>query len=355
MRTQNSEVSFDDDDKGLFAVEDLHLKAEAIRFSIIPRLELLVNLSISEVANVYGDSPLDFSSVIKSPNFREKRTDAFKTDYNWATAGISGQRKADLWAGISRYDNKRITVLPFRMQYELTSEGLALILFCSSQRFRLKSYKPFIDFHLKYQHDVSILCNEAFTQFFRYAASEELNPFTDLERYFKILEELNNFEVGIHSQVFPYPINEDVIEKMILKFIILYPIYDSYIQIALGREPKFQDNLRKLAKWLIEFYNSESRTQYLHPNAMPDLEKAKQLAEKKIRTMPALRWQVFQRDNWRCVACGRTALDNIILHVDHIIPRSKGGKNEIGNYQTLCNICNIGKSNRDRTNLRVRL
>ncbi|OIP00735.1 MAG: hypothetical protein AUJ97_07710 [Bacteroidetes bacterium CG2_30_32_10] len=72
----------------------------------------------------------------------------------------------------------------------------------------------------------------------------------------------------------------------------------------------------------------------------------------RIKVMPGIRWQVFKRDNWRCVACGQSADDNVILHIDHIIPRSKGGKDEINNYQTLCETCNIGKSNKDDTNLR---
>ncbi len=49
-------------------------------------------------------------------------------------------------------------------------------------------------------------------------------------------------------------------------------------------------------------------------------------------------------------ACIR--ISDLILHVDHIIPRSKGGKDELDNYQTLCHICNIGKSNKNDTNLR---
>ncbi|OQX01521.1 MAG: hypothetical protein BWK80_59790 [Desulfobacteraceae bacterium IS3] len=68
--------------------------------------------------------------------------------------------------------------------------------------------------------------------------------------------------------------------------------------------------------------------------------------------MPAIRWQVFQRDKWKCVSCGRSAANDVILHVDHIVPRSKGGKDELDNYQTLCHICNIGKSNKDETNIR---
>jgi 5-methylcytosine-specific restriction endonuclease McrA len=61
---------------------------------------------------------------------------------------------------------------------------------------------------------------------------------------------------------------------------------------------------------------------------------------------------VFQRDDWRCVACGRDAGAGIILHVDHIVPRSRGGHDAVANYQTLCHLCNIGKSNRDDTDLR---
>ena len=48
----------------------------------------------------------------------------------------------------------------------------------------------------------------------------------------------------------------------------------------------------------------------------------------------------------------RSAENEIILHVDHITPRYKGGRDELDNYQTLCNICNIGKSNKDETDLR---
>ena len=59
----------------------------------------------------------------------------------------------------------------------------------------------------------------------------------------------------------------------------------------------------------------------------------------------ALRHEVFKRDGYRCVECGATNKETT-LHVDHILPVSQGGTNEISNLQTLCQKCNLAKSNR---------
>ncbi|MGE0824015.1 MAG: HNH endonuclease [Candidatus Binatia bacterium] len=64
-------------------------------------------------------------------------------------------------------------------------------------------------------------------------------------------------------------------------------------------------------------------------------------------------WTVLARDNWTCCSCGRSSKEEgITLEVDHIIPRSRGGRDDIGNLQALCKKCNIGKSNKDATDLR---
>lgn len=60
-----------------------------------------------------------------------------------------------------------------------------------------------------------------------------------------------------------------------------------------------------------------------------------------------LRWHVLQRDRFTCCACGASPAltPNTELHVDHIVPWSKGGETVLGNLQTLCSVCNLGKSN----------
>lgn len=53
----------------------------------------------------------------------------------------------------------------------------------------------------------------------------------------------------------------------------------------------------------------------------------------------------MKRDSFTCQYCGAKAPD-VILHVDHINPVSKGGRNEIINLITSCEPCNLGKSDR---------
>lgn len=68
------------------------------------------------------------------------------------------------------------------------------------------------------------------------------------------------------------------------------------------------------------------------------------------RTPKKINWRlratVLIRDNCICRMCGASpAKDNsVTLHVDHVKPWSKGGETVIENLQTLCSICNIGKS-----------
>lgn len=64
--------------------------------------------------------------------------------------------------------------------------------------------------------------------------------------------------------------------------------------------------------------------------------------QRRIMT-DSLRYDVMRRDNFRCQLCGATQADGYMLHVDHIIPVSKGGKTEMNNLRTLCERCNMGK------------
>jgi len=71
----------------------------------------------------------------------------------------------------------------------------------------------------------------------------------------------------------------------------------------------------------------------------------------KQRTMRivnvGLRYKVLLRDGYKCVKCGNSPAygNGVHLQIDHIRPYSKGGETVFENLQTLCNECNLGKSN----------
>lgn len=83
--------------------------------------------------------------------------------------------------------------------------------------------------------------------------------------------------------------------------------------------------------------NIESTTDL--PNVIKD--------QRAKRAIPlSLKFKVLHRDKSTCLTCGKTTKDGIKLHIDHIIPHSKGGLTVFNNLRALCNECNIGRSNK---------
>ena len=66
----------------------------------------------------------------------------------------------------------------------------------------------------------------------------------------------------------------------------------------------------------------------------------------------SVRFFVLKAAGGRCQLCGVSAKE-CPLDVDHIIPRSRGGKTELANLQALCSKCNRSKRNQDETDFRT--
>ena len=82
------------------------------------------------------------------------------------------------------------------------------------------------------------------------------------------------------------------------------------------------------------------------PACQIDTKQNVKLGTKVPRTISdKLRYQVLKRDCFKCCACGASPAKDpsVELHIDHIIPWSKGGETSLENLQTLCSRCNLGK------------
>jgi diadenosine tetraphosphate (Ap4A) HIT family hydrolase len=66
----------------------------------------------------------------------------------------------------------------------------------------------------------------------------------------------------------------------------------------------------------------------------------------------SIRYEVLSRARGRCELCGITN-EQKMLEVDHIFPKSLGGKDDLSNYQALCYSCNAAKRNTDDTDFRL--
>ncbi|OYQ39552.1 homing endonuclease associated repeat-containing protein [Flavobacterium aurantiibacter] len=120
--------------------------------------------------------------------------------------------------------------------------------------------------------------------------------------------------------------------------------------ISVGAYEKRWGKWSSALKAFIDFMDNDNSTfkeelNYEH-KIVTKTERIKQINRRDIPL--GLRYKVLSRDRFRCVKCGSSpALDLACkLHLDHIIPFSKGGLTTLENLQTTCSSCNLGKGNR---------
>ena len=133
-------------------------------------------------------------------------------------------------------------------------------------------------------------------------------------------------------------------EKLFSKKVVLPIVSCEYTVSMSYSSPKGKVNLSKRAVFNFEdvfaCFESVSRT-YLDKKTHAQLS-----AVERGYVSDSLRYDILNRDNFACVICGASSKQGARLHVDHIIPVSKGGKSIPSNLRTLCERCNIGKSNK---------
>ena len=64
---------------------------------------------------------------------------------------------------------------------------------------------------------------------------------------------------------------------------------------------------------------------------------------------PEQKVAILKRDNYKCVICGKGKKEGVELHIDHIKPKSLGGKATLENGQTLCAQHNFIKKSLNQT------
>lgn len=163
-----------------------------------------------------------------------------------------------------------------------------------------------------------------------------------LEKYKCELKEIapNTTKEEARKNRVPYIIYKLFEEKLVQKN-ILSPV----------TEPDFLYQIEYTSPKGRNYYSDEERYSFqqleLHYNSVQkQIERRESKAYQRTLMTESLRYDILKRDGFKCALCGRSADDGVKLHVDHIIPVSKGGKTVPENLRTLCDSCNIGKSDK---------
>ena len=129
-----------------------------------------------------------------------------------------------------------------------------------------------------------------------------------------------------------------------------YTQMEEYGEFSIGTYTKRFGGWRKALEAFVDYVNStEIKIDESEPTSDTTSDVANHITRRDINLR--MRFIVMKRDNFKCCMCGRSpaTTPGLELHIDHIIPWSKGGETMIDNLQTLCSDCNLGKSNLSET------
>jgi Homing endonuclease associated repeat/HNH endonuclease len=137
-------------------------------------------------------------------------------------------------------------------------------------------------------------------------------------------------------------------------------LFENLVEVwtQLGRQPRYKDLMTDTSSYGARTYVNrfgtwrqalEAFIAWANEGAAPA---ANSIAQKVGRRTPRVaNWRqraiVLMRDSAKCRLCAASPQSGARLHVDHIVPWSRGGETVIENLQVLCEQCNIGKSNID--------
>lgn len=108
--------------------------------------------------------------------------------------------------------------------------------------------------------------------------------------------------------------------------------------------PQSRNHYSKSTRY--EYYNLKSFLDEVMERKAEQETRQYHIKRERSKMTNSLRYDILERDGFRCQICGSTAQDGVKLHIDHIIPVSKGGETIPSNLRTLCDRCNLGKSDK---------
>jgi HNH endonuclease len=336
------EVIFEERDTQIFSIPEIKTRLSTLQNYFFPRLEMLLRYTLDIVAQVYNVNPYERMTFVYCPSHRDKAKE--NKDFGTVHIGV-GAKRGNKPLKIIKRNGRPFFFHPTYLTFKVLPGGTI--------HAELMPFRQGVD--NTYVAKISALVDKHGDVLLPLLSLAHISHITH-NSYFKFLpfnKAIVPKEVGLDgirliSPKYYFPVSSGRgFYELVLAFTLLYALAESFICIGEGREPELEKMLKQFKKWYVKLGKTKNDMEKENVNLseIPELDSYSFVRAGKW-------WAVLARDKWRCLSCGRSAQENgVLLEVDHIIPRSKGGSDDMSNLQTLCKKCNIGKSNKDSTRL----
>ena len=341
------EVIFEERDTQIFNIPDTKIRLSTLQNYFFPRLETLLRYTLDVVAQVYDVNPYERMTFAYSPSHRDKAKE--NKDYCFVHIGIIAKR-GDKPLKILKRNGQPFFHHPTYLTFKVFPSGT---IHAELMPFRLwvdDAYRARISpLVAKYSNVLLPLLSAVHISHTTYNPDLEFLPLHQA----LVPDEVGSDAIRLISPKYYFSVRRGRgLYEIVIAFIFLYALAESFICIGEGREPQLENRLEQFKKFYVNIRNPENdieteerEEEDFDSSEIPELDSYSFVRAGKW-------WAVLARDTWKCLSCGRSSKeDGVLLEVDHMIPRSKGGSDDMSNLQTLCKKCNIGKSNRDSTRL----
>jgi HNH endonuclease len=344
-------IRFEPKDAEIFRIPEIKTRLETLQHYFFPRMEVLLRATVELIQEVYDVNPYERMTVAARPRHRKNSWRPF--DSGVVYMGLRGQRRTDQPLMVRRQDGTPFSYYPSQLMYTVLPQGALQV-----------DFYPFIYLvDAPFQAAVAALLREHGGALAPLLALYHVahtcvadGVFVELSEAFSpsaITKATSSQNLALASPPYHFPLDAQIFPLLQGAFLVLYPLLEACTAMAEGEPHRLAERIEMFKRWYLTPIPQDEAAVETAPAApaapevvLPDLD-----SYTFIR--PGLWWAVLARDRWTCCSCGRSGRqDRVLLEVDHIIPRSRGGADVLGNLQTLCKKCNVGKSNRDCTDLR---
>lgn len=344
------EVIFEERDTQIFSIPDTKTRLSTLQNYFFPRLEMLLRHTLNVVAQIYDVNPYEKMTFVYCPSHRDKAKE--NKDFGVVHIGVAAKR-GDQPLKIIKRNGQPFFHHPTYLTFKVLPGGTIHAELMPFRQGVDAAYVAKISALVKRNSDALL----PLLSFVHVSHTSNISYCEFIPLYQAISpEEVGSNGIRLLSPRYYFPVDSDRgFYELILAFTLLYALAESFICIGEGQEPELERRLEQFKEWYIGLSNydveddiegeSKEEEEDLDLSEIPELDSYSFVKAGKW-------WAVLARDQWRCLSCGRSAReDGVLLEVDHIVPRSKGGSDDMTNLQTLCKKCNIGKSNKDSTRL----